>query len=176
MCKQLEISRAAYYKWLHREIPEQELENMELAELIKEYDERFNHILGYRRMASWINHFNHTHYGQKRVHRIMQKLDIHAVIRKKKKKYKSSMPDETAENKLGRDFYATAPNEKWATDVTEFKVPGTQKKIYLSAILDLYDRYPVSHVISCRNDNQLVFKTFDKSNCSKSRSQATFSL
>ena len=84
MCKQLEISRAAYYKWIHREIPEQELENIELAELIKEYDERFNHILGYRRMTSWINHFNHTHYGKKRVHRIMQKLDIHAVIRKKK--------------------------------------------------------------------------------------------
>lgn len=85
MCKQLEISRAAYYKWLHREIPEQEQENIELAELIKEYDERFNHILGYRRMTSWINHFNHTHYGEKRVHRIMQKLDIHAVIRKKRK-------------------------------------------------------------------------------------------
>lgn len=84
MCKQLEISRASYYKWLHREIPEQEQENIGLAELIKEYDERFNHILGYRRMTSWINHFNHTHYGEKRVHRIMQKLDIHAVIRKKK--------------------------------------------------------------------------------------------
>jgi putative transposase len=26
----------------------------------------------------------------------------------------------------------------------------------------LYDRYPVSYVISCRNDNRLVFKTFDK--------------
>ena len=84
MCKQLEISRAAYYKWLHREIPEYELKNIELAELIKEYDERFNHILGYRRMTSWINHFNHTNYSKKRVHRIMQKLDIHAVIRKKK--------------------------------------------------------------------------------------------
>ena len=35
---------------------------MKLAELIKEYDERFNHILGYRRMTSWINHFNHTDY------------------------------------------------------------------------------------------------------------------
>ena len=35
MCKQLEISRAAYYKWLNREIPEQEAENMKLAELIK---------------------------------------------------------------------------------------------------------------------------------------------
>lgn len=162
MCKELEISRAAYYKWLHREIPEQELENIELARLIKEYDERFNHILGYRRMASWINHFNHTNYSKKRVHRIMQKLNIHAIIRKKRKKCKSSKPDETVTNKLGRNFYASAPNEKWSTDVTEFKIPGTQKKLYLSAILDLYDRYPVSHVISCRNDNRLVFKTFDK--------------
>lgn len=162
MCKELEVSRAAYYKWLHREIPEQELENIEIAGLIKEYDERFNHILGYRRMTSWINHFNHTNYSKKRVHRIMQKLNIHAIIRKKRKKYKSSKPDETAENKLGRNFYASAPNEKWSTDVTEFKIPGTQKKLYLSAILDLYDRYPVSHVISCKNDNRLVFKTFDK--------------
>ena len=161
MCKQLEISRAAYYKWLHREIPEQELENIKLAELIKEYDARFNHILGYRRMTSWINHFNQTSYSEKRVHRIMKKLGIHSVIRKKKKKYKFSTPEATAENKLSRDFYATKPNEKWATDVTEFKVPGEKKKIYLSAIIDLYDRYPISHVISCRNDNKLVFKTFD---------------
>ena len=60
MCNHLEISRAAYYKWLHREIPNDELENIKLAEIIKEYDDRFNHILGYRRMTSWINHFNHT--------------------------------------------------------------------------------------------------------------------
>lgn len=36
MGKQLGIFRAAYYKWLHRAIPEQEQENIELAELIKE--------------------------------------------------------------------------------------------------------------------------------------------
>ena len=162
MCKQLEVSRAAYYKWLHREIPKQEQENIELAELIKEYDERFNHILGYRRMTSWINHFNHTNYSKKRVHRIMKKLGIHSVIRKKKKKYTSSTPETMAENKLNRDFYAAAPNEKWVTDVTEFKIPGDTKKLYLSAILDLYDRYLVGYVISTRNDNRLVFKTFDK--------------
>ena len=162
MCKQLEVSRAAYYKWLHREIPKQEQENIELAELIKEYDGRFNHILGYRRMTSWINHFNHTNYSKKRVHRIMKKLGIHSVIRKKKKKYASSTPETMADNKLNRDFYSTAPNEKWVTDVTEFKIPGDTKKLYLSTILDLYDRYPVGYVISTRNDNQLVFKTFDK--------------
>ena len=41
-------------------------------------------------------------------------------------------------------------------------MPGEKKKLYLSAIIDLYDRYLVSYVISCRNDNRLVFKTFDK--------------
>lgn len=162
MCKLLGISRAAYYKWLHREIPEQELENIKLAELIKEYDERFSHILGYRRMTAWINHFNQSCYSKNRVHRIMKKLSIHSVIRKKKRKYRSSTPEATTENKLSRDFYATAPNQKWATDVTEFKIPGEKKKLYLSAIIDLYDRYPVSYVISCRNDNKLVFNTFDK--------------
>lgn len=162
MCVQLGIARAAFYKWKHRIVPEQEKTNIEIAELIKEYDERFSHILGYRRMTDWINHFNHTHYSRKQIHRIMKKLGIHSVIRKKKKKYNSSKPEETAENKLARDFYATEPNQKWATDVTEFKIPETNKKLYLSAIIDLYDRYPVAFVISGRNNNQLVFKTFDK--------------
>jgi transposase InsO family protein len=162
MCKQLEITRAAYYKWLNRELPEQELENIKLAELIKEYDERFCHTLGYRRMTSWINHFNHTNYSKNRIHRIMKKCCIHSVIRKKKKKYISSNPESIAENKLSRDFYANAPNQKWVTDVSEFKIPGKKKKLYLSVILDLYDRYPISYMLSSRNDSKLIFKTFNK--------------
>ena len=161
MCKQLNLSRAAYYKWRNREIPQQELENREIAELIKEYDEGFHHILGYRRMTSWLNHFNHTNYSKNRIHRIMKKLGIHSVIRKKARKYHTVTPEATAENKLNRDFYATAPNQKWATDVTEFKVPGESKKLFLSVIVDLYDRYPVAYAISNRNDNALVFKTFN---------------
>lgn len=161
MCRQLGVSRSGYYKWLHREIPLQEQENRELAVLIREYDEKFSHILGYRRMTAWINHFNQTTYSVKRVHRIMQKLGIHAVIRKKKKKYQLSSPDKTAENILKRDFTATEPNQKWTTDVTEFKIPGEKKKLYLSAILDLYDRSIVAYAVSSRNDNRLVFRTFD---------------
>ena len=160
MCRQLGIAHSAYYKWMHREIPKQEKENMELAELIKEYDERFSHILGYRRMTAWINHFNHTTYTVKRVHRIMKKLGIHAIIRKKKKKYQTSSPEISAENILKRDFNATEPNQKWTTDVTEFKVPKDKKKLYMSAILDLYDRSIVAYALSSRNDNKLVFDTF----------------
>lgn len=162
MCEQLEVSHAAYYKWLHRAIPEQEARNMELAELIKEYDERFGHILGYRRMTCWLNHFNHTSCSRNRIYRIMKKLGIHSVIRRKKKKYQPSRPEATAENKLKRDFNATKPNEKWATDVTEFRIPDTGRKIYLSAIFDLYDRFPIAYVVSGRNDNRLVLDTYGK--------------
>ncbi|WP_408022176.1 hypothetical protein, partial [Sneathia vaginalis] len=37
---------------------------------------------------------------------------------------------------INRDFEATAPNQKWFTDVTEFNLRG--EKLYLSPILDAY--------------------------------------
>ena len=164
MCQQLGITRAAYYKWLHREIPQAEQENILLAQLIREYDDRFNHILGYRRMALYINLLNNKHYSKNRIHRIMKVINIHSVIRRKRKKYQSAAPEATAENILNRDFFAKAPNEKWATDVTEFKwyEGPVIHKLYLSAILDLYDLTPVSWVVSRRNDNKLVLDTFTK--------------
>ena len=164
MCRKLGITRAAYYKWIHREIPAEELENQTLAQLIQEYDQRFGHILGRKRMCSWINALNHKHYNVKRVHRLMKELNIHSVIRRKRKKYQRCTPEATAENLLARDFYAEAPNLKWTTDVTEFKWYQGDKvqKLYLSAILDLYDRSVVSWVIRGRNDNKLVLDTFQK--------------
>ena len=65
---------------------------------------------------------------------------------------------------MKRNFTASKPNEKWATDVTEFKwYSGKDKhKLYLSAILDLYDRSIVAYVISERNDNKLTLDTFEK--------------
>ena len=164
MCKNLGVSKAAYYKWLKRKIPAFEQENMLIAQLINEYDDRFNHILGYRRMTLWINHLNNKTYSVNRIHRIMKKLGIRSVIRIKSAKYNYSKPEATAENVLKRNFTASKPNEKWATDVTEFKwYSGKDKhKLYLSAILDLYDRSIVAYVISESNDNKLTLDTFEK--------------
>lgn len=76
----------------------------------------------------------------------------------------ASEPQYLAENVLKREFYADRPNAKWLTDVTEFKyyIGLEVHKLYLSAILDLFDRRIVSFVIRDRNDNALVFQTFDK--------------
>lgn len=73
-------------------------------------------------------------------------------------------PKYLAENLLDCQFYASMSNEKWLTDVPEFKwYEGFEvHKVYLSAILDLCDRRIVLFVTSEHNDNPLVFKTFEK--------------
>ena len=121
---------------------------------------------GYRRIRDDLEHDYHIKINDKRVLRICRIKNIKSTI-----KYsnhgctrQASNPQYVAENILNRQFYADAPNQKWLTDVTEFKwYEGViVHKLYLSAILDLYDRRIVSYVISDRNDNPLVFNTFDK--------------
>ncbi|MFU0799928.1 MAG: Integrase catalytic domain-containing protein [Xylanivirga thermophila] len=122
--------------------------------------EEVNGIYGYRRITMNLNHRLNKNYNHKRIYRLMKLTGLKSVIRKKKKRYIKSKPQFVAENILNREFTASKPNEKWVTDVTEFKY-GYGKKAYLSAILDLYDNSIVAYVIGHRNDNQLVFETLD---------------
>lgn len=159
-CEVLGVSKSAYYKYLKRTVPEKETEDLELSEIILEYDEKFRHTLGYRRMTMFINRLNQTNYNEKRIHRLMNLLGVKAKIRRCRPGYRKTTAEITAENILNREFTAIKPNEKWLTDVTEFKYGS--KKCYLSALLDLYDRSIVGYVIGHSNNNELVFKTFDK--------------
>lgn len=120
---------------------------------------------GYRRINDDLRHNEHIHVNDKRILRIYRAKSIQSTI-----KYnnhgctrKAKNPQFVAENLLDRKFFADKPNEKWLTDVTEFKwYEGNEvHKVYLSAILDLYDRRIVSYVVGDRNDNPLIFKTFD---------------
>ncbi|WP_074036508.1 IS3 family transposase [Exiguobacterium sp. AT1b] len=63
-----------------------------------------------------------------------------------------------AENLMNREFSASRPDEKWCTDVTEFKY-GAGRKAYLSAIIDLYDGSIVAYRVGKSNNNGLVFQT-----------------
>ena len=155
LCTKLHICRSAYYKWLKREPSKSQQINERLVEWIKELYEEQNGILGYRQMTITVNRVHKTNYNKKRIRRLMQILNLQSVCRKKKYHYIKSTPEVTAENVLNRQFYA---------DVTEFKyyVGVKVKKLYLSAILDLYDRRIVAYKIGTSNNKQLVFETFDE--------------
>jgi len=131
-----------------------------LDEIIKVYSE-VKGIYGYRRIMLNVNRILESQYNHKRIYRLMKSVNLTSVIRKKRKRYIHSTPQITAENVLNREFTADRPNEKWLTDVTEFKLT-TGKKAYLSAILDLGDNSIVSYVLGTSNNNQLVFDTLDQ--------------
>ena len=77
------------------------------------------------------------------------------------KRYRSYKGDvgRIAPNMLERNFKAERPNQKWATDVTEFSIQGT--KCYLSPIIDLYNREVISYNISYRPTLDLVMSMID---------------
>ncbi|NCB03665.1 MAG: IS3 family transposase [Spirochaetia bacterium] len=159
-CEALGVSRSGYYKYLKRTVPEKEKEDLELAQIILEYDLKYKHTLGYRRMTMYINILNQKNYSEKKIHRLMGILGVKAKIRRSRPGYRKVKPEMTAANILNREFKASKPNEKWLTDVTEFKYG--QRKCYLSALLDLYDRSIVGYEIGHSNNNELVFKMFEK--------------
>ena len=163
-CKLLKVSRSAYYKWLSGKLSQRQAENERIAALAEEIHEK-DPAKGYRRIRDDLERYHDTKVNDKRVLRICRAMDIKSTI-----KYanngctrQASNPQYIAENVLNREFHADFPNEKWLTDVTEFKwnEGPIVHKVYLSAILDIYDRRIVSSVISNSNDNQLVFSTLD---------------
>ncbi len=110
----------------------------------------------------FINHLNQTSYSEGYIHRLMKYLGVSARIRKKKVNRKKAKPDYIKENILSRDFTSSSPNEKWLTDVTEFSIQNDSRKLYLSPIMDLFDNSIIEYELSFKNNNQLVFKMFDR--------------
>ena len=91
---------------------------------------------------------------------IHDSADLKQRNNQKRPNYVRSTPEIVAENILNRNFTAQNLNEKWLTDVTEFKY-GNGGKLYLSAILDLKDKSIVAFALGHSNNNKLVFETFD---------------
>ena len=106
---------------MNRPLSERELLNEEIIEEMVILHEKVEGIYGYRRMKMNIDRRFKQNFNHKRIYRLMKVAGLQSVIRKKKKRYKYSTPQYVAENILNREFTAEVPNEKWVTDVTEFK-------------------------------------------------------
>jgi putative transposase len=78
----------------------------------------------------------------------MKSLGLKSIIRIKKYNSYKGEQGKIAPNILERNFKATAPNQKWATDITEFNVSG--KKLYLSPIIDLFNQEIISYELTER--------------------------
>jgi putative transposase len=120
---------------------------LEVKEKIKSIYHKHKGRYGYRRITDELNStgliINH-----KTVARLMKTLGLKSLIRIKKYKSYKGEQGKIAPNILERKFKAEAPNQKWATDITEFNVSG--RKLYLSPIIDLYNQEIISYEMTER--------------------------
>ena len=142
LLRHISLSKSVFY--YHLKQHKQPDKDLSLKEQIKHIYHTHKGRCGYRRITLELNNqlaqkgmvINH-----KRVQRLMAKLGLKALVCRQRKfnTYKGTMGKDTIKDNIPkRDFKADKPNQKWATDISEFKVQDRandgsviQRKLYL---------------------------------------------
>jgi len=124
---------------------------------IKSIFEEHNKTYGYRRITATLRESSMI-INQKKVRRIMKKLDLKCIaFSHKSRKYNSykGTIGKIADNKINRRFTTSIPHQKITTDTTEFKIYSTDKtgklvikKAYLDPFLDMFNGEILSFSVS----------------------------
>jgi putative transposase len=99
--------------------------------------------------------------NKKRIARIQREEELQARIRRKRFRYPVlNLKQEKAKaNILKRNFTAEVPNQKWLTDITY--IPRENGQLYLSVVLDVFNREIVAHRVSDSLELPFVLETFE---------------
>ena len=153
----VKLARSSFYFYAKRAGRADKYDEMKLQ--INRVYHQHKGRLGYRRITLLLRQQGQI-INHKTVLRLMQTLRLKSLIRVKKYKSYKGEQGKIAPNILNRAFKATKPNQRWATDVTEFNVLG--KKLYLSPIIDLFNQEIVSYELSERPDFKSVMTMLKK--------------
>lgn len=154
MCGVLSVSRSGYYHWNTRALSHRRLANVVLDGQIREIFTHHRQRYGTPRITATL-HEEGVMCSRNRVARRMGIMGLKAIQAKKFKVTTDSahakpvMPD-----RLEQDFHATAPNQKWTSDITY--VWTDEGWLYLAVVMDLYSRAIVGWSMHRRMTQQLV--------------------
>jgi transposase InsO family protein len=160
MCHILDLSRSTYYARRKRPPSFRVKENEALLKKIKDAHKMSRMTYGSPRVTKELR-AGGVICGKNRVARLMQN---HGIFAKTKRKFrvttrsKHSLP--VAENLLNRRFEAGKPNQVWLSDITYI---WTQEGwLYLSAVLDLYNRQVIGWSMGERLNQDLVIEALQQ--------------
>ena len=147
LLKIIKLARSTYYyqlKQLNKSDKNHDIKD-EIQAIFTEHKGNY----GYRRMTLELRNRGFV-VNHKKVQRLMKILGLSARIRKKRK-YSSHKGDvgKKADNLIQRQFEAAKPMEKCYTDVTEFAIPASTQKLYLSPVLDGFNSEVIAFNLSC---------------------------
>lgn len=151
------IARSTFF--YHQSKIDQDDKYARLKEEITSIFDEFKHRYGYRRVHAELRRRGWV-VNHKLVHKLMKQLGLVSKVRKKKK-YSSyhATVSRVAKNVLDRQFNPDKPNVAWVSDVTEFRVAGT--KMYLSPVMDLFDRMILGYELSTSPNTALTARSLN---------------
>ncbi|WPS53274.1 IS3 family transposase [Streptococcus sp. S1] len=160
LLKAIKLARSTYYyhlKQLDKPDKDQGLK-AEIQSIFTEHKGNY----GYRRIHLELRNRGFL-VNHKRVQRLMNVLNLQARIRQKRK-YSSHKGDigKKADNLIQRQFEASKPMEKCYTDVTEFAIPASTQKLYLSPVLDGFNSEIVAYNLSTSPNLEQVKAMLDQ--------------
>ncbi|WP_129558608.1 IS3-like element ISSpn11 family transposase [Streptococcus pneumoniae] len=147
LLKAIKLARWTYYyhlKQLDKTDKDQELK-AEIQSIFIEHKGNYAYRrvhLELRNRAYLVNH--------KRVQGLIKVLNLQAKMRQKRK-YSSHKGDvgKKAENLIQGQLEGSKTMEKCYTDVTEFAIPASTQKLYLSPVLDGFNSEIIAYNLSC---------------------------
>ena len=155
LLKIIKLARSTYYYHL-KQLDQSDKDDQVKAEIQSIYTEHKGNY-GYRRMTLELRNRGFV-VNHKKVQRLMKVLGLKARIRRKRK-YSSYQGEvgKKADNLIQRQFESSKPMEKCYTDVTEFAIPASSQKLYLSPVLDGFNSEIVAYNLS-RSPNLVQVK------------------
>lgn len=155
MCKAFNVGRSGYYAWRMRPASQREKEDQKLVEKIQQAYQHSRQTYGSPRIHAALRRTGIL-CGRKRVARLMRKQGIAA--RKQHKRFPMTTQRQPgaipAPNWLNQDFTASAPDQKWVTDITY--IDTAEGWLYLAPVLDLYSRQVVGWAMADHQATSLV--------------------
>ncbi len=154
MCRALRVSRSGYYDWRKRGLSQREQSNRRLLVKIKESHKGSRETYGSPRITVELRAKGET-CNKKRVARLMR---INGIAAKTKRRFKITTNSRhnhlAAPNLVNQKFVAGASNQLWTSDITY--LPTKEGWLYLSVVLDVYNRQIVGWAMSKRLTQGLV--------------------
>ena len=146
LLKIIKLARSTYYYQL-KQLDKSD-KNHDIKDEIQAIFTEHKGNYGYRRMTLELRNRGFV-VNHKKVQRLMKILGLSARIRRKRK-YSSYQGEvgKKADNLIQRQFEASKPMEKCYTDVTEFAIPASSQKLYLSPVLDGFNSEIIAYNLS----------------------------
>ena len=159
LCEALQVDRGTFYNHVLRNKKQNAqiiVRRIELSKVIKRLYEDSRGIYGSRKIHAIMQSQGYV-VSLKFVKSAMAEMNIRSIRDLTKKEFLKDKRKERR-NILKNVFVATAPNQKWVGDITEFHFQ--EYTFFICAILDLFSRKIVAYKISNRSTTQLITATF----------------